>query len=423
VKFFSVSAHSSPAARARWGIASMLFAATATHYVARTNLAFILPELGADFRLTPIEEGYLLATFFAGYIVFNLVGGLTADRFGAHLILGVSFFCCAAATAATAAVHSRATLFVLRALVGAASGPIWPTCAKVVTQRFPIAERGRATAIFDVGSYVGSAVAGPLVVGSMFLVGWRGALLVCAGLVFLWPLAWFRLYPMDSGERQATASAAWSAIENGTPSIYLRLLSERKVWGMAYGACAYNYVKVFYLSWLPTFLLTDKGFTPGAMAVASVLPPLSALVGEFAAGSATDKLLQRGANLTWARKMPLCTGFLVSTVIAFAGFTESPAWTLTWLAVGYAAIIGASPGIWTIPGDVIPAAAIGQLGGLQNAFANVGSLLSPIITAYLWSAYGSFLPGLVVSAGVAATGALAYWIVVGRLKPIHLARA
>jgi sugar phosphate permease len=401
----------------------MLFVATATHFVARTSIAFILPELGADFRLTPIEEGYLLAMFFAGYIVFNLVGGFAADKFGARLTLGVSFFCAAAATAATAAVQSRAALFALQALIGAASGPIWPTCAKVVTERFPIAERGRATAMFDVGSYVGLAVAGPLVVGSMFLVGWRGALLICAALVFLWPLAWFRLYPTYGGERQPSASAARGAIESGTPSIYLRLLIERKVWGMAYGASAYNYVKVFYVSWLPTFLLTDKGLTVGTMAAATVLLPVSALVGEFAAGFATDKLLQLGENLTWARKIPLCLGFVLSAVIAFAGFTDSTVWTLTWLAVGYAAIIGASPGIWTIPADVIPATAIGQLGGLQNAFANIGSLLSPIITAYLWSAYGSFRPGLVVSAIVAVTGALSYLIVVGRLERIHLVRA
>ena len=405
--------------RFRWGIAWMLCAGTALNFIARTNIAFVLTEVSKEFEITATAAGFLLAAFFGGYIVFNLVGGWSADRFGPRLTLGVSLLCCGLATGVSAGVRSASALFVARGLVGAASGPVFPTCAQVVTRWFPVQERGRATAVFDVGSYIGSALAGPLVVGATLIAGWRGALLVCAGLLLLWPIGWFLVYP---GERRKEATVVVQNTSPGTSDVWSRLLSDRKVWGMAYGFFCYNYVKVFYLSWLPTFLL-HKALTSKAMAFASALPPLSAIMGELAAGAATDRLLQRGFSVTRARKIPLCLGFLLSTVMVLAGVADSPAWAVAWLMIGYTAIISASPGIWAIPGDVSPTPeAVGRLGGLQNAVANVGSLLSPIVTGYLWTAYHSFLPALLLSAAIAASGAFAYWVIVGELEPIGVRR-
>lgn len=399
----------------------MLFAATALNFVARTNIAFVLADISHEFGMTAREEGFLLACFFAGYVLFNLVGGWSADQLGARLTLAASLLGCGVTTALVAGARSATAVFVFRGLVGAASGPVFPTCAQVVTRWFPLRERGRATALFDVGSYIGSALTGPLVVGAALVAGWRGALLICGGVLFLWPVGWWLLYPSDGrAGGTVTVNEPSSPRAPVTSAVWRRFLSERKVWGMAYGFFCYNYVKVFYLSWLPTFLL-HKGLSPKAMAIVSGLPPLSAVVGEFAAGAATDRLLQRGVSVTRARKIPLCVGFSLSMVIALAGWTEGPAWAVAWLMVGYAAIIGASPGIWAIPGDVSPMPeTVGRLGGLQNAVANVGSLVAPIITGYLWTAYDSFLPALLVSAAVSASGAFAYWVVVGELRPIDL---
>lgn len=119
------------------------------------------------------------------------------------------------------------------------------------------------------------------------------------------------------------------------------------------------------------------------------------------------------------RKVPLCLGMLLSSVIIFATFTESPVWTMFFLSLSYASVISASTGIWAIPGDVAPSQdTVGRIGAIQNTFSNIAGILAPIITGALFGMTGSFTLPLIVSGVIAIIGALSYWFIVGELKPL-----
>ena len=72
-----------------------------------------------------------------------------------------------------ALANSFPMLLGSRVLLGMGEAPIFPSNAKVVRKWFPLEERGRATALFDSGSYIGAAIAAHLIVYLMLTVGWR----------------------------------------------------------------------------------------------------------------------------------------------------------------------------------------------------------------------------------------------------------
>jgi dipeptide/tripeptide permease len=65
-----------------------------------------------------------------------------------------------------------------------------------------------------------------------------------------------------------------------------------------------------------------------------------------------------------------------------------------------------------------PPEEVGVWTGAENFTGNIGGILAPLVTGFLISRTGSYLPGFVLAAVVLVTGLLAYWFIVGELKPL-----
>jgi nitrate/nitrite transporter NarK len=55
--------------------------------------------------------------------------------------------------------------------------------------------------------------------------------------------------------------------------------------------------------------------------------------------------------------------------------------------------------------------------GIENFVGNVGGILAPLVTGFLIYHTGSYFPGFALAAIVLVAGPLAYWFIVGELKP------
>ncbi|MCI1751229.1 MAG: hypothetical protein LKI17_07945 [Megasphaera cerevisiae] len=72
-----------------------------------------------------------------------------------------------------------------------------------------------------------------------------------------------------------------------------------------------------------------------------------------------------------------------------------------------------------MPGDIAPQNMTSVLGGMQNCIANFGGILGPIVTGFIISSTGSFIPALGVSGALCVVGALMYLFVLKDIKPIE----
>lgn len=82
----------------RWIIVLLLFLVYMINYLDRVALSITVPMIEKDLALNAEQFGIIFGNFFFGYAVFNFIGGLAVDKFGATLVMGTavglwSLFC------------------------------------------------------------------------------------------------------------------------------------------------------------------------------------------------------------------------------------------------------------------------------------------------------------------------------------------
>ncbi|MEU8150710.1 MFS transporter [Nonomuraea sp. NPDC048901] len=462
------------ATRVRWVVAAFCFGGLAINYVDRAALSVALPFMTQDLSLTPTEQGLILSAFSWTYAVMQLPAGWLIDRFGARIMYGACVLWWSVFTGLTALASSFGVLLGFRLGLGIGESGAYPASAKAVSLWFPPSERGRATAFYDSGARIGSALAVPIITAIIAGFGWHAAFVVMAALGVLWTIGWWSYYrspkshpgpnaaerahitgtsavtstgtsvesssATSTGTSVDTSSATSPGASGGAPTgasvgatarasagasaaperrgSVAWLLRHRVVWGMIGGFSCLNFVVTFFLTWFPSYLVQDRGFDLLKLGFFGMIPGLTAVAGGWAGGIAGDWLLKRGWSLTRTRKTCLVAGMLLSSTVAAAVLVESAALALALLSISYAAIAFAIVSLWCLPADVAPAHQVATLGGLQNFAANIASALSPIVIGALAQATGSFVVPLLVTGVVAVLGALCFGLLIRKVEPI-----
>ncbi len=73
----------------RWIIVLLLFLVYMINYLDRVALSITVPMIEKDLALNAEQFGIIFGSFFFGYAVFNFIGGLAVDKFGATLVMGL----------------------------------------------------------------------------------------------------------------------------------------------------------------------------------------------------------------------------------------------------------------------------------------------------------------------------------------------
>lgn len=70
-------------------------------YIVRQSIATQMLEIRPEFRLTATDAGFIFSAFAYPYLLFQIIGGLTADKFGPRKTLFISGLVWAGATILT----------------------------------------------------------------------------------------------------------------------------------------------------------------------------------------------------------------------------------------------------------------------------------------------------------------------------------
>jgi D-galactonate transporter len=409
----------------------MAFLATAINYVDRANLAVAMPYVQAELGLSPAASGALLGAFFWTYAAFQLPSGWFVDRVGARLAYAAAVTWWSLFTAVMAVASSFATLFGFRLMLGVGEAPAYPCNAKVVAEWFPRSERGLASGIFDSGARVGTALSLPIVTAIIAAFGWRTSFVITGALGLVWTVVWLRVYRRPR-EHARVSAAELAYIEAGQPPVpqnpaadeptigWRDLFRYRTVWGMMLGFFCLNFVVYFFITWFPTYLVRERGFTLLKLGIFGTFPALFAIVTGWAGGLVSDALVRRGKSLTVARKIPIVLGMVVSSSIALAVLVPSAGWALVLLALSYGSLTFAGACVWSLPGDVAPTPRhVGSISGIQNFASNLAGVCISTFVGVMLGRTGGFLIPLLVAGGFSLLGAVSYLFVVGEIAPLR----
>ena len=423
---------------ARYQILGLLAVGTMINYLDRTVLGIAAPQLTKELGINAAMMGLLFSVFSWSYVASQIPGGLFLDRFGSKLTYFLSMTFWSLCTLAQGLVHGIAGLFVFRLGLGVSEAPCFPTNSRVVATWFPQSERAMATGTYTVGEYIGLAFFSPFLFMLMGAFGWRSLFYVVGGVGIVFGGIWWLLYrePRDhpsanqaeldyieagGGLTQrhssaATAAPAKSGFEWRTIG---RLLKHRQLTGICLGQFAGNSTLVFFLTWFPTYLATERHMGWLKIGFFAIMPFIAASIGVMFGGLFSDWLLRRGKSANVARKLPIIAGLLLASTIILANYVESNVAVIAILSVAFFAQGMAALG-WTLVSDIAPEGLLGVTGGIFNFAANLAGIVTPLVVGFIVAATGSFVGALVFIGIVALIGALSYIFIVGDIKRIVL---
>src|SRR5437867_2473500 len=212
--------------RTRWKIACLLCAVAMVNFFQRVNISVAGDSIMKAFHLTQTQIGSVFSAFVLGYTLFQVPGGMLADRFGARQVLGWATLSWGLFTFLTGAIGKISlltgvsilnALIVLRFLFGLCQGPMFPASARAVANWFPLTERARANGVAITGISVGSFLMPPLVSWMVFRYSWEISFFLSAAFSILMAFAWF-LYARDFPvQHWAVNAPELKIIERGLP--------------------------------------------------------------------------------------------------------------------------------------------------------------------------------------------------------------
>ena len=415
----------------RWTVAGMMWAAIAINYIDRTVLSAAAPRIQAEFSLSPLQMGFVLSAFFWSYALLQLPAGYLADKYGQKKTLGFAVVWWSLATALTGVATGFKSLVGLRIGLGVGEAAAYPSNAGIAAKWFPKQERATVAGIFDSGSKFGGAVALPLIAYLISAFDWKMTFAIIGGLGVIWGIAWYFLFTDTPAQHPRVNQAELAYILDGKaqadtadktmPLKWFELLKYRNIWAMCIGFFMINYNSYFFITWLPTYLVKERGMSLMQMGFAASLPLILSMVVEVIAGWLSDRVVASGKlSLTATRKLFLIAGLVMASSIGFAAFAESAVTAVILLCIAKSGMTVAASQVWALPGDVAPKNMTSMVAGLQNSISNMGGVVGPILTGFIVGTTGSFNIALLISAGLIVVAILNYAFLLGEVKRIEV---
>jgi ACS family glucarate transporter-like MFS transporter len=427
----------------RYLIVSMLFFASSVNYADRATLSITRSSLSHDLGLDSVSMGYLFSAWAWSYVLAQIPAGWLLDRFGSKRVYGAGIFlwsCFVFLMGFTGFLRGSvafAVLFALLFLTGFALAPAFPGNGRFVANWFPTAERGTASAIFNSSQYFSLVLFAPFMGWLTHTFGWQSVFWVMGGLGILLTPLWFRLV-YSPKEHPGVSQSELRHIEQGGGLINMemgakadaqfnvrwlqvrQLLGSRMLAGVYLGQFCISTLTYFFIQWFPGYL-ESRGMPILKVGLVAALPALCGCTGGILGGTFSDALLKRGFSLSFARKLPIVLGMLLSCVMIVCNFVKSDRLVVLIMCLAF---FGKGFGAlgWTVVSDTSPREITGLSGGLFNTFGNAAGITTAIVIGYLINGTGGFAAALTF-VGASALGAIVcYLLVVGEIKRLELTK-
>jgi ACS family sodium-dependent inorganic phosphate cotransporter len=404
---------------ARYTVVVLSFWAVFICYIDRVNISVAAIAMQDEFGWDETTKGFVLSSFFIGYVALQVASGWLANRIGGRIVLGLAVLWWSLFTVLTppAAFTSLALLIAARIVLGLGEGATFPSIYTLYRRWIPAAERSRAVTIMVSAIPAGTLFA--LVVSGWIVARWGWPAVFysfgCAG--FVWALAWFWLIhddperdPRAGEDERALLRGQRAAVENTAGVPWGVLLRKAPLWALIYNHFVSNWAFYVLLSWLPSYFKSVQGVSLTSAGLYSAVPWVTMFVTANLAGWLADNLIRSGVATIVVRKLMQVVGLIGSALFLLAVRDASDPASAMWLmcgALGLTALTwaGYSPNHL----EIAPRYADILL-GLTNTFGTLPGIFGVAITGWLVDVSGSYDAAFMLAAALNVSGA-AVWLV------------
>jgi nitrate/nitrite transporter NarK len=251
------------------------------------------------------------------------------------------------------------------------------------------------------------------------VVHWRMLFVIFGSVGFIWAFAWYTWFRDEPKDHPAVNAAELQLIESGRApesghkfgfAQFRRLLSNRTVLALCGMYFTQTYGFVFYVTWFPTYLSSQRGFSSFALGILAGLPLTLSVLADLFGGITTDRLSRRfglrigrgavgGGSLAFAGVFLIAGTFVADPVLA--------AFLISFAAASSNFLLGAS---WGTCID-IGGSHSGVVSAAMNTAGQVGGVLSPLVLGVVVQHFANWNAPLYLTGALYLLGAICWlWV-------------
>lgn len=411
---------------ARYTVIGLSVLAAFVCYIDRVNISVAVLAMQQSFGWTETDKGWVLSSFFVGYLLFQVPSGWLANRLGGRLILGLAVLWWSISTILTplAAHVSLGVLLATRIAMGLGEAATFPAAYNLFGRWVPAAERSRAAALLLSGGPLGTLFALTTTGWIVTALGWPSVFYLFGAVGLLFVLIWFLNVRDDPAgdprvgwrERALLAREAAGGAPAGTVP-WGRLLRAPAVWALIVNHFCSNWSLYVLLSWLPTYFARSRGVGIVDAGLMSAAPWLSMFVMSNVAAWLADGLIRRGLSVTAVRKIMQTVGLLGSAAcLLLVGQAGSPEAAVVVMCGALGALGFTWAGFAPNHLDIAPRYA-DVLMGVTNTAGTIPGVVGVAVTGWLVDVTGSFDAAFLLAGGISVAG-VAVWLAFGTGRQI-----
>ena len=381
-------------------------------YIDRVNISTVVTsnQFLKEIPLTKVQAGFVFSAFAYPYLLFQIIGGWVADKFGPRKALTVCGIIWAGATLATGLVSSMIGLIVARVILGFGEGATFPTATRAMSYWVTKERRGFAQGITHAFSRLGNSLTPWLVALLILSISWRGSFVIIGCVSISWALAWglyFRDDPRQhkgvDAEEAAALPTYGSKTSIGVSVPWSRLIARMIPVTVVY--FCYGWILWLFLSWIPSFFKGQYHLELKNSALFASGVFFSGVVGDTLGGVVSDKLFEKTRNAKLARcNLVALMMFLCALALLPILYTRNINAVALALSAGFFFAECTIGPMWAIPMDIAPKYS-GTASGIMNTGSALAAIISPVVGGYLIQHTGNWLLPFIISMGVILVGA------------------
>ncbi len=280
----------------------------------------------------------------------------------------------------------------------------------------PQERRALANAIINSGSAIGMGIG---LIGSSILVksmhmAWQNVLFIVAAILVVMLCVFTlvirrKLKEPAVAENKPGAAAAVPVAEEKSAPLFSPLLCS--VYFLYFCTC-YGYYLI--VTWLPSYLQTERGFDGGAIGFASALVAVVGVPGALFFSHLSDKFRDSKVKVILGLEI-VAAAMLMFTVL-------SPNTTMLMISLVLYGLLGkmaVDPILISFVSEQASAKTLGRAFSLFNFFGMSSAVVAPTLTGFISDLTGSKEISFVMSAGLVITGTILFALITLRKNKIQ----
>ena len=366
-------------------------------YATRTIFNPIMGVVGEQFGLSNTQLGLANSIFFLTYAIAQIPFGIIGDKIGRKMIITVGFLLLAVATYFSGLATTFVLFLTIRAIAGIGQGAYYGPQFALSTEAIPKSKRTIGNAIINSGMAFGTS-GGYLLSSKLVLENgesWSKPFFIMAlptlivGLLFYTVLKEKVIRPGEEPEEETGPKE----------KIPLKQIFSNRNLVAAFILCFTSiYANFVILTWLPQFLIAERGFTGASVGFISSLVPWASIPGALLFARINDKT---GAT---KKLVFLLVPLAILSVFAIAFVTNRTLLISVLILYGLTGKLALDPIMVTFVTKHAPKSALGTSLSAYNFIGMSGSILAPYVTGYLADTSGSMQVGFYLSCVLLAIG-------------------